>query len=398
VRKHLLVVGGHDTSAVQASRLDIDVTLFQSLDNLTQEQMNAVRRFFVFDIDDLGEALALARAVHAVHPFDAVVSFWETSLLAAAVIGETLGIAANPVRPVAVTRDKLAMRELLAANHRDHVRFRRCDSPADVSRFLAEVGRPIILKPTDGSGSAGVSRIDSESEVGAAWEWATATGLAGVFAEEYLEGVDYSVESISLGGKHRILGITPKTSTGAPHFIETGHWFPADLPPATAARIEASVIQFLGEIGHVVGPACTEVGLTAAGPVIVETQTRLGGNQIWEMVELVTGVNQTRSTCAHLLGLPQPPARPRAGGAAIRFFAYENGTVTDIRGMAEARAHPGVVRITCKLKNGMTLGPIRSAASRQGYVMVTASSGPEAWRLAGEVMDGIRVTFEPADN
>lgn len=398
MRKHLLVVGGHDTSAVQASRLDIDVTLFQSRDNLTQEQMKIARRFFVFDVEDPDESLALARAVHAVHPFDAVVSFWETTLLVAAVIGEDLGIAANPLRPVAVTRDKLAMRELLAANHREHVRFRRCDSPADVSRFLEEVGRPIVLKPTHGSGSAGVSRIDREGEVDAAWKWAVSTGLAGVFAEEYLEGVDYSVESISLGGQHRVLGITPKTSTGAPHFIETGHWFPADLPPATAASIEEAVVQFLGEIGHVVGPACTEVGLTGAGPVIVETQTRLGGNQIWEMVELVTGVNQTTSTCAHLLGLPQPPARPpRAGGAAIRFFAYENGTVTDVKGMAEARAHPGVVRITCKLRPGMTLGPIRSAGSRQGYVLVTAQSGPEAWRLAGEVMNQIRVSFQPAE-
>src|SRR5688572_7377075 len=126
MRKHLLVVGGNDSSAVRAAELDVDVTLFQLRRLLTPAQVGAATRLFVFDFEELEASLALARALHAVFPVDAVVSFWERALLPAALIGETLRVPANPVKAVRLTRDKLAMREVLADTGLDCVRFRAC--------------------------------------------------------------------------------------------------------------------------------------------------------------------------------------------------------------------------------------------------------------------------------
>ncbi len=337
MNKHILVIGGNDSSAVKAARTGVDVTLFQLRRLLTNEQMDAAARLFIFDFEDIPAALQLARAVHAIQPLDAVVSFWERALLPAAIIGEFLGIPANPSRAVQVTRDKAAMREVLAANGMNGVRFRRGHSRRDASGFMTETAAPIIVKPTDGSGSAGVSLVVSEDQIDAAWQWATQAGAREVLVEEYVDGEEYSIESLSLNGTHRILGITEKFTTGAPHFIETGHRFPADLRPDVAGNIERTVVRLLTEVGHRDGPAHTEVRLRNGKPVIIETQTRFGGDQIWEMVELVTGIDLTASTCAQLLGLAPPPAGPRSGGAAIRFFAYENGTVADVTGIDDAR-------------------------------------------------------------
>ena len=47
--------------------------------------------------------------------------------------------------------------------------------------------------------------------------------------EEYATGQEYSVEHISYEGKHYFLALTHKYTTGAPHFIETGHLEPAPV-------------------------------------------------------------------------------------------------------------------------------------------------------------------------
>src|SRR6266850_1698135 len=121
MRKHLLVVGGNDSSAVKAAELDVDVSLFQLRRLLTPAQIASVTRVFVFDFEHLDATLSLARALHAHYPLDAAVSFWERALLPASLAGEALGVRTNPSSAVRVTRDKLAMRALLAADAADPV-------------------------------------------------------------------------------------------------------------------------------------------------------------------------------------------------------------------------------------------------------------------------------------
>jgi glycine/serine hydroxymethyltransferase/biotin carboxylase len=394
MRKHILIVGGNDSSAVKAANLDAEVTLFQLRRLVTQNQLAAAARVLLFDIERHDEALRLARAVHASQPLHAVASFWERALLPASVIGEELGIRANPSAAVRLTRDKLAMRRLLANNGGPHVEFCECASAAQVTRFLAEVGGPIVLKPAHGSGSAGVSMISTRAQVAGAWGWATSTGLSPLLAEAYVDGPEYSVESLTLGGRHRILGITEKFTTGPPHFIETGHRFPAELPAPVAERIRRAVEGLLLSVGHEVGPAHTEIRMADGSPVVIETQTRFGGDQIWEMVELVSGVDLTRATCSHLLGLKPYPVEPRFGGAAIRFFAYENCEVDSVAGVEEARALRGVLRVECKLAPGVRLGPLSASKARQGYVLVAADSAARAWEIATEAMGRVRVNFK----
>jgi glycine hydroxymethyltransferase len=396
MRKHILVVGGNDSSAVKAAQLDADVSLFQLPRLLTQAQIAAARRVFVFDFEQQQETNAFARTLHETQHLQAVVSFWERALLPTAIIGEALGLAANPVRPVRLTRDKLGMRKLLAAKHLDDVRFRECLSPDDLAAFLTRLRRAVVLKPTDGSGSSGVSLVSTQEDVARAWEWAARTGSSSFIAEEYIQGPEYSVESISLNGQHQILGITEKFTTGAPHFIEVGHRFPASLSANTARRIYDTVVGLLTCVGHSVGPAHTEVRLRGDMPVIIETQTRFGGDQIWEIVELVTGVDLTKTTVAHLLQLTPPAIAPKAGGAAIRFFTYENCCIGEVKGVHEAQNLPGVVRIECKLHSGEELGPLRESKERQGYVLAMATSSEEAWMLATRALSEIQVEVRPA--
>jgi biotin carboxylase len=391
MRPHLLLIGGNDSSALHATPLDADVTLFQRREQLTDGQVAAARRVVVFDYERLDETVALAKAIHAVHPFQAAVSFWERALLAASVTGEVLGIKANPARAVRLTRDKLLMRARLATVDADPVPWRLCETRQDVGRFLREVGGPIVLKPTQGAGSAGVALVSSERDLASAWTWALGADLLPLFAEAYLDGPEFSVESLTIDGRHRILGITEKFTSGPPHFVETGHRFPADLPAGVTRRIHASVIGLLDAVDHTVGPAHTEVRVTPRGPRVIETQTRFGGDQIWRMVQIVTGIDLVKHTCASLLGLPVPAPQPHGGGAAVRFLADEHCTIESAAGLDDARAVEGVVHAECSLEPGTVLGPLTASKARQGLVLAWGTSGAQAWDIAGRALSRIRI-------
>ncbi|MEU5053684.1 ATP-grasp domain-containing protein [Streptomyces sp. NPDC021096] len=380
-RPHLLVVGGKDSGFASLAGLDARITLVQERANLSELQTRRADTLVAHDA--LGPGLAESTAVflheHGAAPFDAVLSFAEPHLLTASRIGERLGIAHNPVEAVARSRDKARMRDLLDEHGLPSVAHRTCHGPADAAAFQAALDAPVILKPADGSGSRGVALVRDADELARAWEHASAGGLP-VIAEEYATGREVSVETLTLDGEHEVLTVTEKITCGPPSFVETGHQLPADLAPAVTEAVTATVTGLLDALGHRWGPAHTEIMIREDGtPVVIETQTRFGGDQIWQMVELVTGVRLAAATAAAMLDASGPVrGAPAAGGAAIRFFAHENTVVRAVGDPDAARSLPGVVDVRVSARPGRRLGPLTGSGARQGYVLAVGDDRQEA--------------------
>ncbi len=394
-RPHLLLIGGKDSSLGSVSELPVDVTLIQRRAAVTQLQIERPRNLVLLADLDPRAAAGAAAAIHATEPFDGVLSFFEDCLAIASDIGERLGIAHNPLPAVTATRDKVATRRLLASAGLPSVRFAECAGAGQLSDFLRQAGGPVIVKPSSGSGSRGVALVTGAGDVDAAWEWCQAGGAPPAIAEELVTGHELSVETLSLDGRHQVIAITEKLTSGPPSFIETGHQLPARLDQAQADAVRGVVLRLLDLVGHRWGPAHTEVMLTPAGvPVLIETQTRFGGDQIWEMVELATGVRLAAATVAGLFGLDRDGRVPAsAGGAAIRFFAYQDAVVEAIDGVSAARAAPGVRRAEIRATPGTKLGRLRNSWDRQGYVLATGADTDEAVRRAEQARDLIRFTL-----
>lgn len=395
MRPHVLLVGGKDSAFASIAELDVRVTLLQQRAELTQRQVDCAARLVLTDTIDNTQAEAVAAAVHAVDPFHAVVSFSETCLLLAARIGEQLGVPHNPRPAVERTRDKIAMRALLAERGLPTARYRACRTLTELEAFRAEVGT-VILKPACGSGSRGVARIDSPGDLNAGWEWCTTGGALPAIAEEFLTGCEYSVESLTVDGAHRVLMVTEKLTSGPPTFVETGHQMPARLPADVRDEVERVALALLDAVGHRWGPAHTEVMIDGDDrPAIVETQTRFGGDQIWEMTQHVTGVPLAGATVAALVGHPDPSVAPAGGGAAIRFFAYEDAVIGEVTGADVARAVPGVQRVDLRAKPGTKLGRLRDSWNRQGYVLAYGPDTDTAVARAEAAVAVVDFNLEP---
>lgn len=143
-------------------------------------------------------------------------------------------------------------------------------------------GYPVIVKPTDRSGSRGITRVESEEELKSAILRAVDQSFEKkAIVEEYIKGSEYSVETISYQGKHTLLAITKKYTTGNPHYIEVGHLEPAPLSQKIRDKVKQTVFAALDALGVRNGAGHSELRIDRNENVrIIEIGSRMGGDCI----------------------------------------------------------------------------------------------------------------------
>ena len=223
-----------------------------------------------------------------------VVATTELSVPITAYVAEQLGLLGVPYKVAQVITDKYRNREcikglpeLLSPN------YVKAKSLKDIVE--SDVPYPMILKPINLGGKRGISVVNNPEELTKAYEYAVESFRKGttpvIITEQFLDGgMECSVESLTLKGKHTIIQITQKDSSGAPHCVELGHHQPAPLEKEIWEKVVRAVSSGLTAIGITNGPCHTEIKIINGEVYLIEFNARPGGDHIWwPMVELSTG-------------------------------------------------------------------------------------------------------------
>lgn len=156
-------------------------------------------------VDDLANWTAVSglaeEIVASFGPLDHVVALFERDQEIAAALRGLLGVAGPGPADIARVRDKVTMKDLVAAVGLRVPRFVDVSSPDRVREFAEETGFPIVLKPRDGSGSQGIYLINSSVSLAET----LATPMPGYLCEEFITGVMYQVDGAIQDGIVRVL-------------------------------------------------------------------------------------------------------------------------------------------------------------------------------------------------
>jgi biotin carboxylase len=320
----------------------------------------------------------------------------EATQMAVCEQADAMGLALNSPHSLAQINDKAAMRALLSARGISPVISIKAGSPAEAEQILRERAElPVVVKPARLDGSRAVRLIERPGDIDGWREELAGLGYQGsVLIEEYLRGPEFSVETLTARGAHHVVGITAKRLGLPPHFVEMGHLHPAPLPDQARAAITELVVTYLEATGYRFGPAHTEVILTAAGPRIVESQARLGGDRIPLLVELASGFDVEAAVFTALAGDPvEPPPAPRFG--AISFFDFGTGYLRAIEGAHDIDRQPYVHALKLKVGPGDALTPVTSSSTRHGYVVVAAETAQQADERLADARARLNVLTSP---
>ena len=409
-RPRVLVVGGRLQQVRKARELGLDVVLAQFPDEYDRGHWPYVDQALLLDYGDIDRLLPLVRALHEAYPFQAVVSLFELGLLPAARINEALGLGGESVATVELLLDKWRMRRHLATRGISPVASAVGRTAQDLREFVQANGLPIIVKPIRESGSLGVFRIRDRADVDvvaerfrslddrqwAAGDLSSAESFDDFLMEEFLDGPEISVETLTFDGRHVVVAVTDKETTDA-GFVEIGHSQPSGCSAETLREVRQLVTAFLDAVGLHNGPGHTEVKLTSRGPRIVESHNRIGGGRINELTEVAYGVDMERYALGAGFGVVEPLStspEPR-GGAAVRFLTPEPGCVVEVTGVAAVRADPAFVDLQLAVEPGDEVPPLVWNEDKVGHVIARGATASEAIAHGKRLAAAIRVRTEP---
>lgn len=205
-------------------------------------------------------------------------------------VAEKLGLKGNSISSTGKCTNKYLMRQA----------FERYGDPSPKSILVDENTKlddlqliyPVIVKPTDRSGSRGIYKLESFDGLQNAVTLAMNEGFEKkALVEEYATGQEYSVEHISYNGNHCFLALTHKYTTGAPNFIETGHLEPAPVSMDTIEKVKSIIAHALDSLEIKNGASHAEIKIADDGSIkIIEIGARMGGDCIGsDLVRYSTG-------------------------------------------------------------------------------------------------------------
>lgn len=240
---------------------------------------------------------------------------------------------------------------------------------------------PVICKPRDNSGSRGVKLCRDVNELQECIDEALDNSkLDTVLVEEFIEGREFSIESLHYDGKNEIIQFTEKRTTEFPYNVELGHKQPANLTDDERQQIRDIISKIAACMNFENCPSHTELKVNDRGVFVIETSPRLGGDYITStLTPLSTGINLEDQLLHIALGEKVDTVTGRVDKAsAVCFFSLPEGEVTAINPrINEIASWPNIHGFELKLHVGDKINQITSSLNRYGQFIVTGNSRAE---------------------
>lgn len=361
-------------------------------------------RELLIDLSDPSGAAELAEELTQRAPIDAVVSADEAGVLVAAHVAQRLGLRGNPVRAVAATRNKLLLRQLLAAA--------QVGQPGWWSWLAGEVpGRvdfPAVVKPLDQAGSRGVIRVEDARQLVAAGSRIRQLVLADpscvsppagvpLLVEDFVPGPELAVEAIVANGHFLPLAVYDKPEPlNGPYFEETIYTVPSSLDPAQLEQALATVRNATQALGLTDGPIHAELRLGGDRACLIDLAARSIGGRCSRVLRFRSGQSLEELILLAALGQNLGDLELESGVRGVMMMPIPKaGVLNSVSGLTEALSRPAVDAVEVTVPRGGNVVPLPEGDRYLGFIFahgeareVVAAELRGAYQQLGIVIDG----------
>lgn len=287
----------------------------------------------------------------------------DVATLTVCYVAEKMGLVGNPDMYSQTATNKYLMRQCFMEHNVPSPKF--CLTDGNIPEKTKTFCFPVIVKPTDRSGSRGVEKVLKQEKLQQAIDRACHESFQQkAVIEEFVEGREISVESISYKGEHYVLQITDKVTTEAPFFVELEHHQPSSLPEDIKIKVKNIVLNALDALHIQYGASHAELKITKGGDIrVIEIGARMGGDFIGsDLVKLSTGYDFLKGVIDVAFGDFDEPHITGNKYAGVYFLCEETKNILPI--IQNAGKYTAVVRAEV---TDQTLRHIECSADRSGY-------------------------------
>lgn len=350
--------------------------------------------FYPVDIVNPHAVLSLIREKDI--KLDAAMCFSaEIALRTVATLNDSLGLKGLSMKEVLVATDKAAQRQILKDSGLPTPNFVEITTGYDES-ILDSIQLPVVIKPTDNAGSRGVCLVrdinELKSKIGESIKQSMFD--AKVVVEEFVPGIEFTVESLIINGKVYVLGISEKKKPVNNYTVSVELFYNSPFVEEKWRDIESVVTPFLINCGFNNTITHTEVIYSYRDHLfyVVETTVRSGGFHIFDKIlPHITGLDIIGITIDALLEKnPDLPCCERKS-AILGFFYNNKGRIEDINIMKEVVPKDGC-EYGLFVKKGDWVDDLNTDGSRLGYYVTYGDNWKDVYSKARTI--GYAVRFE----
>ncbi|WP_338751853.1 ATP-grasp domain-containing protein [Bacillus sp. FJAT-52991] len=280
--------------------------------------------------------------------------------------------------------DKYEMRKKFAAYQMFTPQFYKIGNSIDLvwvkSRLqTAMKTKNYIVKPTDSSGSRGISKITTINELDQAVQYAMNYSPSGhVIVEEFFEGLEFGALSFSIDGEMVYCFLHNDKVT---QMVQIGHSFPSVLPEEQVKRVQSECEKALNSLGIKNGPCHFDIMMDSNGtPFIIEIGARLAAHKIPELIELHSGIDLVSLTVQLASGQKlKCPSIAETKAVAVEFLHFdENGILEKIGDLSLLNKKYQPADFALNLSENQEISKLKSSIDHCGHVIFTGNNVTEA--------------------
>lgn len=326
-------------------------------------------------------------------------------------------------------------------NASDKVRMRGCFSKANVPSPLfreinesdvaeldaksksGELEFPKVVKPCDNMGGRGCRLVRNKDEfLPAVSNSIRNSRTSRAIFEDYMEGREFSIDSIVYNGTLTITGFADRHIFYPPYFIEMGHSLPSLADSKVKNELIATFALGIKALGLTCGVAKADIKYTKNGPMIGEIAARLSGGYMsgWTF-PYSSGMNLTEEAMKIAVGkepdylianrksIPwQPHETVKNQSQPFELYEIQSslvsaerawlsipGKISKIYGLEEVKEIYGVKDVLPRSKVGDKVDFPRNNVEKCGNIIAVAVNSEKAYKAAHSAVSSITIRLEP---
>ena len=389
-----------------ARRLGVDLTIASEQPSSFEEARPEA--LLTLDFEDPERAAQQAREFAGRYPITAALGVDDDSVVIATAINAALGRPTNPIGAALAARDKQRQRAALAQHGVPIPAFSLHHIDDDLTTLASLAPYPCVIKPLRLSASRGVIRADTPVALVAAIRRLTAIlresdesrcrGPAGQFlVEEFVPGYEVALEGLLIEGELHLLALFDKPDPlDGPFFEETIYVTPSRHPEREQTALIACAAAAARALGLHAGPVHAELRHNDRGPWLIELAARPIGGRCSAVLRFGDGVSLEELVLRHALGLPIPSLQRERHAAGVMMIPVPGaGVLREVRGVAEARAEPGVDDIVITAHPGQSLVPWPEGSRYPGFIFARGERPADVERVLRAAHGRLTFVLEP---
>ena len=373
-----------------AKRLGCKIVLVHSEDDTPKKLYDHFIKVDSYNYIEVISRLEQLQEEHSDLSYDGAITFWEDDIPVLARICEHFSLNGNTFITAINTRNKFEMRQRLEDTGLGIPKFWHLGSKDDLEDAIEQVGFPAVMKPKWGADSQFVVQVKDEDEARDTYEYLVKNCNEqydpiykyndGFLYEEYVDGMEISLECYAQYGIPHVVGINEKQPIKPPYFIEYGDICPARLDEEVelaAVKLAESSMIALGvqsSLAHI------EIKISPNGAKIIEVASRMGGDDIYLNTKTVYGFDLIKTALQIAVGQHVELKKREAKGCVIcRYFIPNySGIVTNVSGVKEAREFKNVLDLVVSKDVGDPVLTPPEGFDNMGWVITKGRTYQEA--------------------